>query len=212
MKLAGQLLVLLIGCFLFNSTASAQNIDADILRSVNANRNRSLDKAFIFISDTEIPVSLGAPLITLGAGYISKNKLLQRKGWEHLGGMALGYGITYSLKRIVDRDRPSTKYSFIDAYKTSAKHSFPSGHSTVAFSTATSLSINFKKWYVVVPAYLWAGAMGYSRLHLGVHYPSDVLAGAIIGSGSAWLSHKAANWLQKKKNNKAKPLAYTAFF
>jgi membrane-associated phospholipid phosphatase len=192
-------------------TAVGQNWDAEILRAVNTNRNKSLDKTFIFITDTELPVSVGVPLITLGAGYISKNKELQRKGWENFGSLAIGYAITYSLKRIVDRDRPIAKYSFIDPYKTSTKNSFPSGHSTVAFSTATSLSINFKKWYVVVPAYLWAGAMGYSRLHLGVHYPSDVLAGAIIGSGSAWLSHRANKWLHKKKN-KEKPLAYTATF
>ncbi len=167
------------------------------------------DKVFIFVTDTELPISIGAPLITLGAGFITKDKVLQRKGWENFGSLAIGYAFTYSLKRIVDRDRPVTKYSFVDAYKTSTKNSFPSGHTSVAFSTATSLSINFKKWYVAVPAYLWAGAMGYSRLHLGVHYPSDVLAGAIIGSGSAWLSHKANKWLQKKKN-RSKPLANTS--
>ncbi len=204
------LFILLV--FLLNTvTAISQNIDADLLKSLNTHRNKSLDKAFIFVSDTELPISFGAPSITLGTGFITRDKLLQRTGWENFGSFVIGYAFTYSLKRVVDRDRPATKYSFVDAYKNVSKHSFPSGHTSIAFSTATSLSINFKKWYVVVPAYLWAGAMGYSRIHLGVHYPSDVLAGAIIGSGSAWLSHKASNWLQKKKK-KAKPLAFTSTF
>ena len=55
------------------------------------------------------------------------------------------------------------------------------------------------KWYVAMPAYAWAGAVGYSRMHLGVHYPSDVLMGAIIGSGSAYLCFKGQQWLIKKR-------------
>ncbi len=81
--------------------------------------------------------------------------------------------------------------------------SFPSGHTSLAFSMATSLSIKYRKWYIVVPAFLYAGFNGYSRLYLGVHYPTDVLAGAITGSSSAWLTFKLNQWLHRKKKNKA---------
>jgi membrane-associated phospholipid phosphatase len=47
----------------------------------------------------------------------------------------------------------------------------------------------YPKWYIIVPSICWAGAVGYSRMHLGVHYPSDVVAGALVGAGSAWLTH-----------------------
>jgi membrane-associated phospholipid phosphatase len=63
---------------------------------------------------------------------------------------------------------------------------------------STSLSVAYPKWYVIAPAYTWAAGVAYSRLALGAHYPSDVLAGAIIGSGSAWLNIKLNQWLNKK--------------
>ena len=56
------------------------------------------------------------------------------------------------------------------------------------------MTFAFPKWYVAVPAFSWAGAVGYSRMHLGVHYPSDFLVGAAVGAGSAWLGH----WLNKR--------------
>ena len=47
------------------------------------------------------------------------------------------------------------------------------------------------------------GLLGYSRMYLNVHYPSDVLASAILGSGTAWLTWKAnKKWLQRKKQKK----------
>jgi membrane-associated phospholipid phosphatase len=78
----------------------------------------------------------------------------------------------------------------------------PSGHTSTAFATATSLSMAYPKWYVIIPSYAWASSVGYSRMHLGVHYPSDVFIGAIVGSGSAFLTHKANQWLEKKSRKR----------
>jgi membrane-associated phospholipid phosphatase len=184
--------------FLISFSPFAQNLDIDILKDINQDLNQNLDKPFNSISKSVYPLSVAVPISLLGSGLIKKDKNLQRKGLASLASLTISMGTTYSLKKIINRDRPYITYPNIQPYYIENNPAFPSGHTTAAFSTATSLSLTFKKWYVVVPAYTWAGAVAYSRLHLGVHYPSDVLAGAVIGAGSAWLCYKANRWLQRK--------------
>lgn len=185
--------------FLLHFNLFAQNTDIDILKNINQNRNQNLDKTFNGISKSVYPLSVALPISLLGTGLIKKDKNLQRQGLTSLASLAISMGTTYTLKKIINRDRPYITYPSIQPYYIEDDPTFPSGHTTAAFTTATSLSLTFKKWYVVVPAYTWAGAVAYSRMHLGVHYPSDVLAGAAIGAGSAWLCYKANRWLQRKK-------------
>jgi membrane-associated phospholipid phosphatase len=85
-------------------------------------------------------------------------------------------------------------------YESSA--SFPSGHTSIAFATATALSLKYPKWYVIAPASIWACSVGYSRMNLGVHYPSDVFAGAVLGAGSAFLTYKINEWFWEKQHHK----------
>ncbi len=184
---------------LLNFSLFAQNADIDLLKNINVNRNQNLDKPLNFVSESVYPISLAAPLGLLGLGIIKHDKTLQKKGLVTLTSLTISMGTTYVLKKIIDRERPSITYPFIQPVIVETNGSLPSGHTTAAFSTATSLTLAFPKWYVAVPAYTWASTVAYSRLHLGVHYPSDILAGAVIGTGSAWLSHKANRWLQRRK-------------
>jgi membrane-associated phospholipid phosphatase len=123
------------------------------------------------------------------AGLIKDDKELFRNACVIFGSAALASGITIMLKYSVNRDRPYVTYPDITKKSSAGSPSFPSGHTSSAFSTATSLSLAYPKWYIIVPSYAWAGTVGYSRMHLGVHYPSDVLAGAVIGAGSAWIAY-----------------------
>lgn len=68
-------------------------------------------------------------------------------------------------------------------------YSFPSGHSAMAFALATSTSLSYPEWYVAVPAYLWASATATARIWFGMHYPSDTVIGAAVGTGAALLVH-----------------------
>jgi membrane-associated phospholipid phosphatase len=67
-----------------------------------------------------------------------------------------------------------------------ATHSFPSGHSAAAFAFATGAGREIP--WVGPPLYALAGLVGYSRVHTGVHYPLDVVTGALCGMAVAELT------------------------
>jgi membrane-associated phospholipid phosphatase len=177
--------------------AQAQNADIDLLRSINLSRNTNLDGTMKVISSTEKVIGFGLPLGLVAASYIRHDKLLFQRSFNMCLALAASSFQTYALKYLVNRERPAYQYPDIQALTSERYHSFPSGHTSNAFCTATSLSLNFKKWYVVLPSFAWAATVGYSRMHLGVHYPSDVLAGALLGAGSAYATYKVNQWLKK---------------
>ena len=102
------------------------------------------------------------------------------------------------MKFTFNRQRPYEKYpDLIHPIEKEIDPSFPSGHTAAAFSLATSLSITYPKWYVIAPSALWACGVGLSRINQGVHYPSDVLAGAAIGVGCAFVNVYVNRWLNQ---------------
>ena len=197
MKKLAVLLLFVIPISLFS-----QNIDVDILRAIHNPEPVSSDGFFRFVSDANIYVITGTPVTLAIVGLASHDNKVLRNAAVMAAGTAVSYGIALGLKYTVKRDRPFITYPEDFADKTghdySDSYSFPSGHSTTAFATATALTLEYPKWYVIVPSYAYAGTVAYSRMHLGVHYPSDVLTGALIGSGCAWLSHV----VNKKLNSK----------
>jgi membrane-associated phospholipid phosphatase len=177
----------------------SQNTDISLLKSINKGRNKGLDGTFIFITNSVTPTSIAMPVVVLTAGFIRHDSTVKNKGLCIAASLIFAAGISTGLKYSIDRTRPFVTYPFIEKATSGGSPSFPSGHTSDAFATATSLSLAFPKWYVIVPSYLWAGSVGYSRMHLGVHYPSDVLGGAVVGAGSAFLCYKANQWLGKRK-------------
>ena len=125
---------------------------------------------------------------------IDHNKKNEYRAYEIAGSVIIAAGATAVMKAVFNRERPYQKYDDVYPYKYEDGHSFPSGHVSLAFATATSVSLQYKKWYIVVPSYVWAFGVGYSRLYLGAHYPTDVIGAAVTGTGSAFISH----WLSKK--------------
>lgn len=194
-----------IGFFVFFfcvSTIHAQNVDIDVLKKININRNTSLDGTFKSISQTAVPISVATPILIYSLGMITNDSVAKQKAL-FIGETFLASAfITIVSKRIIKTDRPYDTYPTLQPVVSEASYSMPSGHTSIAFATATSLSLAYPKWYVVAPSFVWAGAIGYSRMHLGVHYPSDVLAGALVGSGSAYLTYKANQWINKKRKKK----------
>lgn len=192
-------IITLLLLWLSQGKLSAQNADIELLQRINSNDSefwRGYSKA---ISNTTTYVSLSAIAGVATTGLIKNDKQLLRDALYlgvNLGTNAL---FTYSLKNSFKRPRPGITYpAQITMYEDVSSLSFPSGHTSEAFSTATALSLKYPEWYIIAPAYLWAGSVGYSRMNLGVHYPSDVLAGALLGTGTAFLTFKVNEWLNRQ--------------
>ena len=185
---------------IFSFNSFSQNADIELLRKINLNRNKNLDGGFQFISNTTGIVSFGVPAVVLGTGLIMNDSSIKHKGILLGTSLIVTSGITVIMKYSINRVRPFKTYPEIEKLSSAGSKSFPSGHTSEAFSTATSLSLAIPKWYVIAPSFLWASSVGYSRMHLGVHYPSDVAAGALVGAGSAFLCYKAQKWLNKRHN------------
>ena len=131
----------------------------------------------------------------VGAGALVTGGDLNRPLRLGVTGVA-NYAATRALKNLIKRPRPYAALDGIGARDRGHQGddvldptSFPSGHTSTAFAIATSLSLSYPKWYVVVPSAAWATTAGLARIWHGVHYPTDVLAGAAIGAGSAVLVH-----------------------
>jgi len=196
--------LLLLVLLLQSLSIYSQNADIYILRKLNLERYEKLDGTFSTISVTARPFSIAAPILVYGIGLIEKDKVTRQKGLMMGASFLVATAFSTTLKYTITRPRPYMTYPDIQKISVGGSPSFPSGHTSDAFSNATSLSLAFPKWYVIVPSYAYASAVGYSRMHLGVHYPSDVIAGALIGSGSAFLCYKAQRWIRRKKHPRIK--------
>jgi len=191
-----KLLVTLFFLFAVFSKTEAQNFDTRFLRSINSSYT-NYDKLWIGVSQSVTPISIATPLTMFAFGYFNQNKDQKRQAWVTGSALAINTFLTFGLKYSIHRPRPYVSDLQIIKKATAGAHSFPSGHTSTAFATAISLTLAYPKWYVALPAYAWATASGYSRMHLGMHYPSDVLAGAIIGTLSGIVAHKINQHLVK---------------
>lgn len=162
-----------------------QQFDDQVLINLSERRTPERTSFFLFLSKYNDVVNIGVPVGLLAAGVIADDKQM-RQNALYVGSSAVVNGIaTLLIKKLVKRPRPFNGQVKINAVYQPRQFSFPSGHTSTAFTTATALSHAYPKWYVIAPAYLVAGSVGFSRLYLGVHYPTDVAAGAILGTGSA---------------------------
>ncbi|MDZ7288929.1 MAG: phosphatase PAP2 family protein [candidate division KSB1 bacterium] len=104
-------------------------------------------------------------------------------------GFAIEIPIYLLVKHKIKRGRPFTKIPGIRyLIKPPDEFSFPSGHTAAAFLMATLLSTFYPT--LTLPCYFWAIIIGFSRVYNGVHYPTDVLAGVLLGITSAEISVK----------------------
>lgn len=175
-----------------SSVAVAQNkLDVDIFRAINNQHTPFTDDFFKVTTNSMRPVVIAAPFGFVATGILTKDRQATDTGILLAASAILTAGITYTSKDLINRRRPYEALKNVHGGNFGERTaSMPSGHASMAFATATMVSLQYKKWYVTVPAYTWAGLVGYSRIALGYHYPSDVLIGALVGAGSSYLIYK----------------------
>ncbi len=118
----------------------------------------------------------------------------------------LTVGVTGAVKLTVRRPRPYQTLPDVHLPSGPAtSFSFPSGHASTTFALATAITLDHPRPLQSTLLYGWAALTGLGRLYVGVHYPSDVLAGAALGIGSAALVHGLRGPLLRYRDRHTKP-------
>ncbi|HHV78663.1 MAG TPA: phosphatase PAP2 family protein [Firmicutes bacterium] len=143
-----------------------------------------LDKAF------SEATRLGSPFVVipvcLGA-WATGIEQLRQTGLQGLIALASSHAVVRLLKATVKRQRPYMVLSHVAVRGPRLRDlSFPSGHTAAAFSVATCFAATFPG--IALLFTLLASLVGVSRMYVGMHYPSDVIFGAFLGSASVWLA------------------------
>ena len=150
------------------SSIAAHQADAGLTQSSGS--SGSIHRAFrpgAIIGGT--PFQLGAAMTTFTLGRAMHNSCVANLGADLISAQLLAQALTVGVKQSVRRARPE-----------GSGMSFPSGHASMSFATATVLQQHFG-WKIGVPAYAVASYVAASRVEMKRHYLSDVAFGAALG-------------------------------
>jgi membrane-associated phospholipid phosphatase len=186
------LLVLAAGGWAFGLLAEEvaegdTGLDNRIANELHEHATRPLTEFF------EAVTTLGNGIVLAGVAAIAAYLLARRRYYTEAVLMVLAYGgaqvLSFSLKLAFRRDRPF----FTDPLATLSTYSFPSGHATVSIAVYGALTLVLlrrlrgpARVVCLAAAVLLVSLIGFSRMYLGVHFLSDVLAGYSVGL--AWLA------------------------
>ena len=127
--------------------------------------------------------------------------LLRPGNWKHrlltVGCVALlfvlsDFVVASFIKNVICRPRPShdpavmNLLSYVNDYH-GGSYGFPSNHASNGFAAATFLTLLLRNRLASITTFLWAIGSCYSRMYMGVHYPTDILCGALLGVAFAFL-------------------------
>jgi undecaprenyl-diphosphatase len=163
--------------------------DASLFHWVIAHRSSLLNQTMITLSHG------GALVWALGTLLLG---LAFRRRWPGVFQAALAIGLAALLadsaaKPLIARHRPFVSYSGIELMaKPQRSGSFPSTHAAGAFAGAFALARVFPELRVAL--WIMAALVGFARVYVGVHYPLDVIGGAVIGLAAAGFAMGGARW------------------
>lgn len=183
--------IFVVSLAVLRSYGSAQSnergLDVSLFRAINDSRSNALDHLMDFTDNAALPVGVALPVGFAVYGIAAEDRYERVSAYMIGASAAVATLITWGAKQLVKRERPyvSLQNVHVSHLESGGSYSFPSGHSTFAFAIATAISLRYPKPLVIASVYTWAGLVAYGRVYLGLHYPSDVLGGALVGSASA---------------------------
>jgi len=169
-----------------------EHLDQQLLLFINSAHSSFLDDAMWMISSKSFPIPFYVLVAVL---------LFYKLGIKHaliaIAVIAASVGLADLIsnevfKHTIQRYRPTHNYDLKDQVRvindyTGGLYGFVSSHAANMFAFAVSSLLFVKKKWATVLLLIFASMIGYSRIYLGVHYPLDVVGGAMVGASVAWL-------------------------
>jgi undecaprenyl-diphosphatase len=190
-----------------------RSLDTDILLMFRSGSDRTDPAGPLWVEELARDMTAlgGVGVLTLVSGasvaflFLARQK---RTAWMVLLAVAGGLAISQSFKALIGRTRPELTLHEVYAYTAS----FPSGHSAMSAITYLTLGAlvardlpTFRlKAYVMGVSTATTLLVGISRVYLGVHWPSDVVGGWMLGAGWSLLCWAGAQWLERHEKRDMK--------
>ena len=174
--------------FIIATTGASFSIDNDIRRDVLKTKGRNLDEITYYGEKFGRPVYASVLSVFLYmTGLLGSNDYMKETGQILAEAMICNGIFTKLLKETLGRARPFTGESYKDISPfefefAKSENSLPSGHTSTAFTVATVLSERFKNVYASLALYGMASLTAFQRIYSDVHWFSDVLLGAALGT------------------------------
>lgn len=170
------------------TTANAMSIDSTLFLALNGSATSPhwLTALAVF-STKHLP-----QLVAAGAAgvFMAGSRQVKRGVLQALAAMAMAFVLAHLGQYLIARDRPFVVGLGTQWLPHRASHSLPSAHASVSFAFACAvamvLAAGYRLWAIAALAV--AVLISWSRVYLGLHFPSDIVAGVLLGAASGWLA------------------------
>jgi len=162
-------------------------LDSKITKYIHLHRYKDADYILIWLTEHATPITISIILLLFFVFFFTRKKIYLYLAVNFSFIISISALITGLLKITIKRTRPYHLYPEMISVVESGGYSFPSGHTTEVVAFATAALIMIKNTYINTLFVTWAILIAYTRIAMGVHYPFDLLGGAIVGGSVAYL-------------------------